>query len=101
MQRPSDSEDWAAPVRLEPGSGPLPRFWAFFESGTYVARTTPLEFIRQVQAETKKVVWPSRRETIMTGVMVMIMTTLLAIFFLGIDSVFEMVVAFLLSLAKG
>ncbi len=37
----------------------------------------------------------------MTGVMVMIMTTLLAIFFLGIDSVFEMVVAFLLSLAKG
>ncbi|MGH6614916.1 MULTISPECIES: preprotein translocase subunit SecE [Sphingomonas] len=66
-----------------------------------MARTTPLEFIRQVQAETKKVVWPSRRETIMTGVMVMIMTTLLAIFFLGIDSVFEMVVAFLLSLAKG
>ncbi|WP_034156736.1 preprotein translocase subunit SecE [Sphingomonas sp. ERG5] len=66
-----------------------------------MARTTPLEFIRQVQAETKKVVWPTRRETIMTGVMVMIMTTLLAIFFLGIDSVFEMVVAYLLSLAKG
>lgn len=102
MQRPSDSEDWAAPVRLEPGSGPLPRFWAFFlKAALNVARTTPLEFIRQVQAETKKVVWPSRRETIMTGVMVMIMTTLLAIFFLGIDSVFEMVVAFLLSLAKG
>ncbi len=66
-----------------------------------VARTTPLEFIRQVQAETKKVVWPSRRETIMTGVMVMIMTTLLAVFFLGIDSVFEAIVKFLLSLAKG
>ncbi|MCR2848213.1 preprotein translocase subunit SecE, partial [Pseudomonas proteolytica] len=29
-----------------------------------VAKTTPLEFIRQVQAETKKVVWPTRRETI-------------------------------------
>ncbi|WP_457311136.1 preprotein translocase subunit SecE [Sphingomonas sp. UYAg733] len=66
-----------------------------------MARTTPLEFIRQVQAETKKVVWPSRKETIMTGVMVMIMTTLLAIFFLGIDSVFEAIVKFLLSLAKG
>ncbi|QNA86740.1 preprotein translocase subunit SecE [Sphingomonas sp. So64.6b] len=66
-----------------------------------MARTTPLEFIRQVQAETKKVVWPSRKETIMTGVMVMIMTTMLAVFFLGIDSVFEAIVKFLLSLAKG
>ena len=38
-----------------------------------MAKTTPIEFIRQVQAETKKVVWPTRRETIMTGVMVVIM----------------------------
>ena len=65
-----------------------------------MAKTTPLEFIRQVQAETKKVVWPSRRETIMTGVMVMIMTTLLAIFFFGIDTIFEAVVKMLLSLAN-
>lgn len=65
-----------------------------------VAKTTPLEFIRQVQAETKKVVWPTRRETIMTGVMVMIMTTLLAIFFFGIDTIFEAIVKMLLSLAN-
>ena len=64
-----------------------------------MAKTTPLEFIRQVQAETRKVVWPTRRETVMTGVMVMIMTTLLAVFFFAIDSVFEMIVKFLLSLA--
>lgn len=83
------------------GQRPFASFLGILKAALNVARTTPLEFIRQVQAETKKVVWPSRRETIMTGVMVMIMTTLLAIFFLGIDSVFEMVVAFLLSLAKG
>ncbi|MFA6112485.1 MAG: preprotein translocase subunit SecE [Sphingomonas sp.] len=65
-----------------------------------MAKTTPLEFIRQVQAETKKVVWPTRRETVMTGVMVMIMTTLLAIFFFGIDTIFEAVVKLLLSLAN-
>jgi len=65
-----------------------------------VAKTTPLEFIRQVQAETKKVVWPTRRETIMTGVMVMIMTTLLAIFFFGVDTIFEAIVKMLLSLAN-
>ena len=65
-----------------------------------MAKTTPLEFIRQVQAETKKVVWPTRRETIMTGIMVMIMTTLLAIFFFGIDTIFEAIVKMLLSLAN-
>lgn len=65
-----------------------------------MAKTTPIEFIRQVQAETKKVVWPTRRETIMTGVMVLILTTLLALFFLGVDSIFDAAVAFLLSLAK-
>ena len=64
-----------------------------------MAKTTPIEFIRQVQAETKKVVWPTRRETIMTGVMVMIMTLILAIFFFGVDSMFEALVKFLLSLA--
>lgn len=65
-----------------------------------MARTSPGEFIRQVRAETAKVVWPSRRETIMTGVMVMIMTTLLGIFFMGIDSAFDAIVNYLLRLAQ-
>jgi len=64
-----------------------------------VAKTSPVEFIQQVRAETRKVVWPTRRETIMTGVMVMIMTLILAIFFFAIDSGFEALVGFLLSLA--
>lgn len=65
-----------------------------------MAKTSPLEFIRQVQAETRKVVWPTRRETIMTGVMVLIMATLLGVFFLGVDSFFDMVVRALLRLAQ-
>lgn len=65
-----------------------------------MAKTSPIEFINQVRAETKKVVWPTRRETIMTGVMVMIMTTILALFFLGVDSAFNAIVNTLLSLAK-
>ena len=64
-----------------------------------MAKTSPVEFIQQVRAETKKVVWPTRRETIMTGVMVMIMTLVLAIFFFVIDSGFEALVKLLLSLA--
>ena len=65
-----------------------------------MAKTSPIEFIRQVQAETRKVVWPTRRETIMTGVMVMIMTVILAVFFFAIDKIFDTGVEFLLSLAK-
>ncbi|WP_298674755.1 preprotein translocase subunit SecE [uncultured Sphingomonas sp.] len=65
-----------------------------------MAKTSPIEFIRQVQAETRKVVWPTRRETVMTAVMVLIMTTLLALFFLGIDTLFDQIVKGLLSFAK-
>ncbi|MBW4329748.1 preprotein translocase subunit SecE [Stakelama sp. CBK3Z-3] len=65
-----------------------------------MAKTSPVEFMRQVRAETAKVVWPTRRETIMTAVMVVIMTTLLGLFFLGVDSVFDQIVSLLLSLAQ-
>lgn len=65
-----------------------------------MAKTSPTEFVKQVQTEARKIVWPSRRETIMTGVMVMIMTTLLGLFFLGIDSVFDFIVNSLLRLAQ-
>jgi preprotein translocase subunit SecE len=64
-----------------------------------MAKTSPVEFFNQVKAETKKVAWPTRRETIMTGVMVIIMTSFLGIFFMGVDSFFDMFVRFLLSLA--
>jgi preprotein translocase subunit SecE len=63
-----------------------------------VARTSPGEFFRQVRAETAKVVWPSRKETLTTAVMVVIMTTLLGIFFFAVDSAFSAIVKFLLSL---
>jgi preprotein translocase subunit SecE len=63
-----------------------------------VARTSPGEFIRQVRAETAKVVWPTRKETVATAIMVVIMTSLLAIFFFGTDAAFSSVVRFLLGL---
>jgi preprotein translocase subunit SecE len=66
--------------------------------GELVAKTSPVEFIRQVQAETKKVVWPSRRETVMTAVMVVLMTLMLGIFFFGVDAIFSRIVRLLLSL---
>ncbi|GAA0446838.1 MULTISPECIES: preprotein translocase subunit SecE [Sphingomonas] len=64
-----------------------------------MAKTSPAEFIRQVQTETKKVTWPTRRETVMTAVMVVIMATLLGVFFFAVDSAFDAIVKMLLSLA--
>lgn len=63
-----------------------------------MAKTSPAEFISQVRAEARKVVWPTRKETVQTAIMVLIMTSILAIFFLGVDSVFRAVVDFLLGL---
>ena len=63
-----------------------------------MARVNPGEFLRQVRAESAKIVWPTRKETMMTGLMVVIMTSLLAIFFLGVDSAFSTIVHALLGL---
>ncbi|OUD09438.1 preprotein translocase subunit SecE [Marivivens niveibacter] len=46
-----------------------------------MARTNPVQFIQQTRAEIAKVVWPTRREVILTTIMVFIMTVLLALFF--------------------
>jgi len=66
-----------------------------------VAKVSPGEFIRQVRAETAKVVWPSRRETVATAIMVVIMTVTLGVFFFGVDQVFSRIVQALLSLLEG
>ncbi len=65
-----------------------------------MAKTNPAEFINQVRAEARKVVWPTGRETVQTTIMVLIMTTILAFFFLGIDTVFNAIVGWLTSLAR-
>ncbi len=62
-----------------------------------MAKTSPGQFIRQVRVETGKVHWPTRKETVATAIMVMIMTLLLAFFFFGVDAVFASAVKYLLS----
>jgi preprotein translocase subunit SecE len=70
----------------------------FEERRSEVAKTSPGQFFREVRSEASKVVWPSRRETVTTAIMVMIMTFMLAIFFFGVDAFFNATVQFLLSL---
>ncbi len=63
-----------------------------------MAKISPGEFLRQVRSEASKIYWPSRQETVTTAIMVAFMMLLLAVFFLGIDTIFGSTVRWLLSL---
>ena len=50
-----------------------------------MAITNPLQFLQQVRGEVAKVVWPTRREVVLTTVMVFILSALAATFFSLVD----------------
>lgn len=50
-----------------------------------MATVNPLQFIQQVRSEVAKVVWPTRREVMLTTVMVFILAALTAVFFAIVD----------------
>lgn len=50
-----------------------------------MAKINPLQFMQQVRSEVSKVAWPSRREVVLTTVMVFIMAALTATFFSLVD----------------
>jgi preprotein translocase subunit SecE len=58
----------------------------------------PFKFLQEVRAEASKVTWPTRRETMITTVMVFIMVAVSSIFFLAADQVIRIVVTFILGI---
>ena len=50
-----------------------------------MAISNPLQFIQQVRSEVSKVVWPMRREVLLTTVMVFVMAALAAVIFALVD----------------
>jgi preprotein translocase subunit SecE len=62
-----------------------------------MARVSPAKFIQEVQQETRKVTWPSRKETVTTTLMVFLMVVLVSLFLTGVDSV----IAYVLKLVLG
>ena len=65
-----------------------------------MAKVGPFEFLQQVRAETAKVVWPSRRETVVTTIMVVIMAVFASVFFLLADQIFSKVIGFILTFGQ-
>ena len=63
--------------------------------------TNPCEFIQQVRAEASKVVWPTRRETMVTTGLVLLLVAFTSIFFVVVDVVLQEVVARVLGFGHG
>jgi preprotein translocase subunit SecE len=65
-----------------------------------MARTSPFKFLQEVRAETNKVTWPSRRETMITTAMVFVMAAVMSVFFLVADQIIRLVVTFVLGVGS-
>jgi preprotein translocase subunit SecE len=63
-----------------------------------MAKTSPGAFVRQVRQELSKVIWPTRKETVITSIMVFIMVFIMSIFFIGVDQVLSWFVQLILGL---
>ena len=53
-------------------------------------------FAKEARAETRKVVWPTRQETIQTTLIIMLAVTVISLVLWGLDGILVRVVAFLL-----
>ena len=63
-----------------------------------MAKSSPFEFLRQVRQETAKVTWPSRRETMVSTAMVLVLVVLFSIFFFVVDQVLSYAVRLILGI---
>ena len=59
---------------------------------------SPLKFLQEVRTETSKVTWPTRRETMITTIMVFIMVALASVFFFVADQLIRILITFLLGI---
>ncbi len=54
-----------------------------------MANRNPMEFLQEVREETNKVTWPSRRELVVSTIMVLIMVTIASLFFTAADAIIK------------
>lgn len=52
----------------------------------------PAKFAREVRQEAKRVIWPTRRETMISTAMVMVLALVAAVFFVIMDSLIALVI---------
>lgn len=63
-----------------------------------MAGVNPLKFLQEVRQEVSKVSWPSRNETMISTVMVLVFVALASVFFLAADQIISWLVQLMLSI---
>ena len=58
----------------------------------------PVKFFKEVKQEGNKIVWPSRKETLITTAMVFVMVIIFSIFFLMVDNIISWIIRLILGL---
>ena len=59
---------------------------------------SPFRFLQEVRSETNKVTWPTRRETMITTMMVFVMVAFASIFFFFADQIIRYLVTLILGI---
>jgi len=62
--------------------------------------SNPFTFLQQVRSETAKVTWPSRRETMISTVMVVVFALIAMVFFFAADQLMALGVEIILGLGR-
>ena len=65
-----------------------------------MAELNPAKFIREVRQEMNKVTWPTRQETVISTVMVLVLGLISALFFLLVDGIFAAAIQWILGLGQ-
>jgi len=60
--------------------------------------TSPFKFLQEVRSETAKVTWPTRRETMITTIMVFVMVAVASVFFFLSDQIIRYLVSLVLGI---
>jgi preprotein translocase subunit SecE len=64
-------------------------------------KTSPALFVRQVRQELQKVTWPSRRDTLISSLIVILLIFLFSIFFLLSDQVWSFSIKKIIEIGSG
>ncbi|AMN42624.1 preprotein translocase subunit SecE [Rhodoplanes sp. Z2-YC6860] len=63
-----------------------------------MAKISPFKFLQEVRSETDKVTWPTRKETVITTIMVFVMVAVASILFTVADQIIRLLITFILQI---
>ena len=64
------------------------------------SKTNPVQFLQQVRSEASKITWPSRRETLISTAMVLLMVIFAALFFFAADQLIGWLIGLVLNIGN-